>query len=227
MLLKLIGRALLGTLVVGCTPTYTGYHVEGAAEFVLDSFQIGQGRFAIPTESIGYVECPGPKVELVGAVRVREVPIESGNSLYMVLAQGGILPSANLATSYVIREGEILQVNLFALVMMRDMSQNIALCDGDQIHIAALQAPSVMVIAKQTQTIPVLGDFISLREVLHQAGIAGVSVQVIRGNPFCPKIYQLSWNHVACLREESLLLLPGDIVTVEPIPIIKRFLPSE
>ena len=55
---------------------------------------------------------------------------------------------------------------------------------------------------------------------------------VIRGSIQKPKIYQLNWEHVLHLPNDSLLLMPGDIVYVASKPItewnrfISQLLPS-
>lgn len=66
----------------------------------------------------------------------------------------------------------------------------------------------------------------SLKMALAQAG--GIkptgdksTIQVIRGNLAHPKIYTLHWNHIVRLPNNSLLVIPGDIVYVASTPISK------
>ena len=73
--------------------------------------------------------------------------------------------------------------------------------------------------------------FISLKEALVMAGGIPFTgnrncIQIIRGNLQCPKIYQISWNHIIHLPNDSLLLMPGDTVYVSEKPITQwnRFL---
>jgi polysaccharide export outer membrane protein len=66
--------------------------------------------------------------------------------------------------------------------------------------------------------------FMTLRKALAEAG--GILptgdrsyVQVIRGNILHPKIYTLRWEHVVRLPNDSMLLIPGDIVYVAATPL--------
>ena len=66
--------------------------------------------------------------------------------------------------------------------------------------------------------------FMSLREALVTAGGIPFTgdrdcIQVIRGNLMCPKVYILSWKHITLLPNESLLLMPGDVIYVSEKPI--------
>lgn len=45
------------------------------------------------------------------------------------------------------------------------------------------------------------------------------TIQVIRGNLAQPKIYTLHWNHILRLPNDSLLVMPGDIIYVASTPI--------
>jgi polysaccharide export outer membrane protein len=78
---------------------------------------------------------------------------------------------------------------------------------------------------------------VSLRQALAQAGGIPYTgdksyIQIIRGSIAQPKIYTLSWEHVIHLPNDSLLLMPGDIVYVAAKPItewnrfISQLLPS-
>jgi polysaccharide biosynthesis/export protein len=306
----------------GCTPS-CGYKycIEGAQEFVLDSYQISQGKFSIlefegecidclpplylaeyedlideddvlkialfhPTridlvnavcsvgQSVGYRVVNGAiflpmlgavpvmgltlnearakihvlynqeitnvdvfieyaarlhsKVELTGAVKVPEIPVNGRIRLYEVLSLAGVPPDANFFKSYVVREGELLPVDLYKLMVEGDMSQNIVMCPKDKIFIADPMASTVVVMGEVglSTVIPVPNGTISLREAIAAAG--GIpftgdkrAIQVIRGSIVNPKIYCLSWNHITYLPNESLLLMPGDTVYISETPITK------
>jgi len=175
-----------------------------------------------------YAERLHSKVELTGAVRVPEIPINGRIRLYEVLSLAGVLPDANLFKSYVVRRGEILPVDLYRLVHEGDMSQNIVMRPKDKIFIADPMASTVMVLGEVglAQVVPVPSGSISLREAIAAAGGIPFTgdkrcIQVIRGNIVNPKIYRLSWNHITYLPNNSLLLMPGDTVYITEKPITK------
>lgn len=175
-----------------------------------------------------YAERLHSKVELAGAVCVPEVPVNGRIRLYEVLSKAKVPTTANLFKSYVLRDDQMLPIDLYQLVHEGDMSQNIVMRPNDKIFIADPMAATVMVMGEVNlpQLIPVTKGYISLREAIAAAG--GIpftgdkrAIQVIRGNIVCPKIYRLSWNHIAYLPNDSLLLMPGDIVYISEKPITK------
>lgn len=175
-----------------------------------------------------YAERLHSKVELAGAVNLPEVAVNGRIRLYEVLALAGVPTTANLFKSYVLREGMLLPIDLYRLVHEGDMSQNIVMRPKDKIFIADPAAATVMVMGEVNlaQVIPVPKGFITLREAIAAAGGIPFTgdkrcIQVIRGSIVCPKIYKLSWNHIAYLPNDSLLLMPGDIVYISEKPITK------
>lgn len=313
--------ALVFVCLSACSPCEYRYCMEGAQEFVLDSYRISQGKFSIlelegedvcplpcaylqeyqdqideddvlnvaifhPSRtdlveavnsvrhSVGYrvidgfIHLPGldpapvqgltldearreiqslysqhiahvdvfieyagrlhSKVELTGAVKVPEIPINGRIRLYEVLALAGIPPDANLFKSYVVRQGAILPVDLYKLLHEGDMTQNIVMRPKDKIFIADPMSATITVMGEVglSRVIPVPNGSISLREALAIAGGIPFTgdkrcIQVIRGNIINPKIYRLSWNHITYLPNDSLLLMPGDTIYISETPLTK------
>ncbi len=179
------------------------------------------------------------KVELAGLVATPSVPVNGKIRLFDVLALARVPPEANLFKSYVIRDGKPLAVDLYKLLKLGDMDQNIVLKGGDKIYIAEPAAASIMVMGEvgMQKVLNLPSGFLSLREALAAAnGIPFTGdksyIQIIRGNIANPKIYTLSWEHVIHLPNNSLLLMPGDVVYVASKPItewnrfISQLLPS-
>ena len=179
------------------------------------------------------------KVELAGLVAIPSVPVDGRIRLFDVLSKAHVPPEANLFKSYVVRDKTLLSVDLYKLLKEGDMTQNIVMQGGDKVYIAEASAATVMVMGEVgvEKVVNVPHGFISLREALAEAhGIPFTGdksyIQVIRGNIVCPKIYTLSWEHVIHLSNDSLLLMPGDIVYVAAKPItewnrfISQLLPS-
>lgn len=166
------------------------------------------------------------KVELMGLVSMPSIPIDGKIRLFDVLSKAHIPTNANLFKSYVIRDDHMLPVDLGKLIKEGDMRQNIVMRAGDKIYIADTGAASLMVMGEVTheRVVSLPNGYMSLRHALAEAnGIPYTGdksyIQVIRGSIAKPKIYTLNWEHVIHLPNESLLLMPGDIVYVAAKPI--------
>jgi polysaccharide biosynthesis/export protein len=166
------------------------------------------------------------KVDLTGLVQTPTVPVDGKIRLYEVIAKAHIAPHANLFMSYVVRNGRPLSLDLHKLINQGDMTQNIVMRGGDKLFIASPSDATVMMMGEVGEPKPISLPYgsISLREALVAArGIPYTGdrncIQVIRGNLECPKIYVLSWKHIIHLRNDSLLLMPGDTVYVSAKPI--------
>lgn len=179
------------------------------------------------------------KVELAGLVAIPSIPVNGKIRLFDVLAKAHVPTEANLFKSYVLRDDLMLSVDLYKLLKEGDMSQNIVMRGGDKIYIAEGSAASLMVMGEVgvERLISLPHGYMSLRHALAEArGIPYTGdksyIQVIRGNIVRPKIYTLNWEHVIHLPNDSLLLMPGDIIYVAAKPItewnrfISQLLPS-
>jgi polysaccharide export outer membrane protein len=188
---------------------------------------------------ITYKERIVRKVELMGMTGLSSVPVDGKIRLFDLLSKAKIPPEANLFKSYIVREGKMLPVDLRKLVKEGDMQQNIVMRGGDKIYIADPSASSLMVMGEvgRERVINLPNGFVSLRHALAEAGGIPYTgdksyIQIIRGSICKPKIYTLSWEHVIHLPNDSLLLMPGDIVYVAATPItewnrfISQLLPS-
>lgn len=188
---------------------------------------------------IAYKERIARKVELLGLTALPSVPVDGKIRLYDLLSKARVPPEANLFKSYIVRNGKMLPVDLQKLIKQGDMSQNIVMQGGDKIYIAETSAASLMVMGEvvRERAISLPNGYMSLRQALAEAGGIPYTgdksyIQVIRGSICKPKIYTLSWEHVIHLPNDSLMLMPGDIVYVAAKPItewnrfISQLLPS-
>lgn len=179
------------------------------------------------------------KVELIGLVGAGSIPVDGKLRLFDLISRAHISHVANLFMSYVLRDGKQMPVDLYRLMHEGDLSQNIIMRGGDKVFIANPSDATVMVMGevRAPRPIDVPYGFISLRQALVSVGGIPFTgdkrcIQVIRGNLQCPKIYQLSWDHIVRLPNDSLLLMPGDTVYVSEKPItrwnrfIEQLLPS-
>ena len=188
---------------------------------------------------VTYRERIAKKVELAGLVHLSSIPVDGKIRLFEVLSRAQVPPDANLFKSYLIRENQIVPVDMNKLIKEGDMGQNIVMRGGDKIYIAEAHAATLMVMGEvgRERAISLPSGYMSLRQALAEAGGIPYTgdksyIQVIRGNIINPKIYTLNWEHVIHLPNESLLLMPGDIVYVAATPItewnrfISQLLPS-
>ncbi len=166
------------------------------------------------------------KVELAGLVGVPSVPIDGRLRLFETLAVARVPTNANLFKSYVVREDKMLPVDLYKLLKEGDMQQNVVMRGGDKVYIADPSASTLMVLGEvgKERVVEIPDGFMTLRKALAEAG--GITtagdrsyIQVIRGNIQHPKIYTLNWEHVVRLPNDSMLLIPGDIVFVAATPM--------
>ena len=166
------------------------------------------------------------RVELVGQVVCSSVVVDGKTRLFDVLAKAKVPPDANLFKSYIVRDQQLLPVDMHKLVKEGNMSQNIVMAGGDKIYIAEASSSAVMMLGEVTTRglINLPNGFISLREAIARAGGIPFTgdrayIQVIRGNILKPKIYTLHWKHIIHVPTDSMLLMPGDIVYVAATPI--------
>lgn len=166
------------------------------------------------------------KVQLAGLVFTPTIPVDGRMRLFETLAVAKVPPDANFFKSYVVRDDEMVPVDLYKLMKGGDMSQNIVMRGGDKVYIAEASDSTIMVLGEvgKEQVIDVPSGFMTLRKALAEAGGIPYTgdksyIQVIRGNVMHPKIYTLNWQHVIHLPNDSMLLIPGDIVYVAAKPI--------
>lgn len=213
-----------------------GLTLEEARQKIQEHYQ---GHIRETEVFLAYRDRIAGKVELMGLVAIPSVPVDGKIRLFDVLSKARVPPEANLFKSYVIRDGKMLPVDLQKLVKEGDMQQNIVMKAGDKVYIAETGAASLMVMGEvsRERVVALPAGFTSLRQALAEAGGIPFTgdksyIQIIRGSIARPKIYTLSWEHVIHLPNDSLLLMPGDIVYVAAKPItewnrfISQLLPS-
>lgn len=188
---------------------------------------------------ISYADRLHRKIELMGLVQVPAVPVDGKLRLFEALSIARIPPNANFFKSYVIRDDQLMGVDLYKLVKEGDMGQNIVMRGGDKIFIADSAASSLMVLGEvgQQRVVDVPNGFMTLKQAIaeaHGMAITGDKgyIQVIRGSLINPKIYTLHWRHLVQLPNDSMLLIPGDVVYIAATPLtewyrfVNQLLPS-
>jgi polysaccharide export outer membrane protein len=175
---------------------------------------------------VAYKDRIKKKVELAGLVQVPNIPVDGRLRLFETLSIAKVPTNANLFKSYVVRDDALLPVDLYKLLKEGDMTQNIVMRGGDKVYIADPSASTLMVLGEvgKERVVDVPDGFMTLRKAIAEAGgIAHTGdksfIQIIRGNILHPKIYTLHWEHVVRLPNDSMLLIPGDIVYIAATPI--------
>lgn len=175
---------------------------------------------------ISYKERMVRKVELAGMVQVPSIPVNGRLRLFEALSIAKVPTNANLFKSYICRDSSLLPVDLYKLLKEGDMTQNVVLRGGDKIYVADPSSSTLMVLGEvgKERVVDVPDGFMTLRKAIAEAGgILATGnksyIQVIRGNILQPKIYTLNWEHVVRLPNDSMLLIPGDIVYVAARPL--------
>lgn len=168
------------------------------------------------------------RVDFTGLSALAYLPVDGKIRLYEALSKARVSCTSNFFMSYMLREDRPLAVDFHKLMVEGDMSQNIVLRGGDKIYIAHPNESKAYVMGEvlMPKVIFLPSGSMPLAEALVTVG--GIpftgdrrAIQVIRGNLPQPKIYQLSWNHIVHLPNDSLLLMPGDTVYVTEKPITK------
>ncbi|MBI5272700.1 MAG: SLBB domain-containing protein [Chlamydiia bacterium] len=231
-------RVVGGTVILPDLPPIevSGLSLEEARLKIQSHYQ----RNIYDTEVfVSYKNRIARKVELAGLVGLSSVPVDGKIRLFDVLSKAQIPPEANLFKSYLVRNGTLMTVDMHKLMKEGDMSQNVVMQGGDKIYIAESSAATLMVMGEvsRERVVNLPSGKMSLRQALAEAGGIPYTgdksyIQVIRGSILKPKIYTLNWEHVIHLPNDSLLLMPGDIVYVAAKPItewnrfISQLLPS-
>ncbi len=166
------------------------------------------------------------KVELAGLVQLPTIPVDGRIRLFEALALAKVPSNANFFRSYLVRGESMIPVDFYKLIKEGDMSQNVVMRGGDKIYVADAADSTIMVLGEVGKecSLNIPNGFMTLRKALAEAGGIPYTgdksyIQVIRGNVLHPKIYTLNWKHVIHLPNDSMLLIPGDIVYVAAKPL--------
>jgi polysaccharide export outer membrane protein len=191
-----------------------------------------QAAFAAEIEGIelflAYKDRLTRRVDFTGLTGTPYLPVDGKMRLHEALSKARVSHGANFFMSYILRDGRPLSVDFYRLMVEGDMSQNIVLHGGDQIYIAHAAESQAFVMGEvmAPKSIPLTRGYLPLAEALVYVG--GIpftgdlqNIQVIRGSLRQPKVYFLAWEHIVHLPNESLLLMPGDIVYVTEHPMTR------
>ena len=138
---------------------------------------------------------------------------------------------ADLSSSFVLRDGQVLPVDLLALMKKGDMSQNIYLKDGDYVYIPSSLSQNIHVLGAVMQP-QALGykDRIGLvAAIAHAKGPNPDAhldkVLIIRGSFNSPKVAVVNFKKILSGEATDVKLKPFDIVWVpdRPFKVLERY----
>jgi polysaccharide export outer membrane protein len=184
-----------------------------AAKFVVD-----------PQVHVEILEHESQKFHVLGHVRTPgSFPVDGDTTLIEALTlAGGIGETGSLEGATVVRNGQLLPIDLAALVKGGDISRNVFMRKGDLVYVPNNASLKVYVLGevKKPTPVPLTDGRLSLAEALATAGgptpaRARREIAVIRGGFAEPVVYRINLEE-ALVIDHQIQLRPGDRVIVAP-----------
>jgi polysaccharide export outer membrane protein len=224
-------------------------------EITLGGLTISEARDAIAQAYAKYVVHPKVAVELQNANSLRyyllgafaqpgiKFPVHPLDLLQALALGGSVdLPNADLKQAYVAKGSVKLPIDMYALLVEGDMSQNIPLASGDVVVIPSSTAEDAFVFGAVTKpgAVPFAAGGLSLLQALSASGLdlqaltnAQMSnIHIIRGNGRTAQFLIVNANLILTGNAASFELEPGDILYVPPTrvatwnQVLQQLLPS-
>ena len=175
-----------------------------------------------PNISVRVVKYNSQKIYVLGQVNVPGAyPYDGRISVLDALgAAQGVNERADLMGSYVVREGQVVPVDLYALLRKGDMQNNIPLAGGDLIQIADAKERKVYVLGEVRKPgVFAMGseplrliDAISMAGGLDLVTAKKGNILLVRGGYVDPTVYKLDLSDVMSLTGTETIMEPGDRV---------------
>ncbi len=171
---------------------------------------------------LGRVNTPG-LYPLTGPMTVLEA-ISKAGGLFTSRFSGTTEELADLKHSFIVRDGNFLPVNFYALLHDGDLSQNIYLKDGDYIYLPSSLSQEVYVLGAVLQPKAIgFSDQITIVSAI--AGAKGLgphayaqSILIVRGSLTDPKVAVVNWYDIVTGKAPNIALEPHDIIWVPNAP---------
>jgi len=184
-----------------------------AAKYVVD-----------PQVHVEILQHESQKFHVLGHVRTPgSFPVDGDTTLLEALTMaGGIGETGSLEGATVVRNGQLLPIDLAAMIKGGDVSRNVFMRKGDLIYVPDVSSLKVYVLGevKSPTPVPIVDGKISLAEALATAGgptpaRARRELAVIRGGFAEPVVYRINLED-ALLIDHQIQLRPGDRVVIAP-----------
>ncbi|MCR9163294.1 MAG: polysaccharide biosynthesis/export family protein [Nannocystaceae bacterium] len=186
---------------------------SAAAKYVVD-----------PEVHVEILEHESQKFHVLGHVKAPgSFPVDGDTTLIEALTlAGGLGESGSLEGATVVRNGQLLPIDLAALVKGGDVSRNVYMRKGDLVYVPNASTLKVFVLGevKTPTPVPLTDGRLSLAEALATAGgptpaRARRELAVIRGGFAEPVVYRINLED-ALLIDHQIQLRPGDRVVIAP-----------
>ncbi len=171
---------------------------------------------------LGRVNTPG-LYPLEGPMTILEA-ISKAGGLFTSRFSGTTEELADLKHSFLVRNGQFVPVNFYALLHDGDMSQNIYLKDNDYIYLPSSLSQEVYVLGTVLQPKAIgFSDQITLVSAI--AGAKGLAphayaqkILIVRDSLSNPKVAEVNWWDIISGKAPDIALEPHDIVWVPNAP---------
>lgn len=193
---------------------------------------------ALQAEVTRYVVAPHVHVEILrhesqkffvlGQVaRPGAFPVDGDTTLIEAIGlAGGVPPTGDLESATVVRDGELLPINLADVLRRGDVSRNVYMRAGDLVYVPDNVAKKVYVLGEVVQptAVQIERDAVTLAEALALArgptpASARRELAVIRGGYAKPVVYRIELEK-ALLYDDQIRLRAGDRVVVAPTGLV-------
>ncbi len=150
--------------------------------------------------------------------------ISLAGGLFASRFSGSTEELADLENSFVLRDGQVLPVDMFALIKEGDMSQNIYLKDGDYVYLPSSLSQNVHVLGavRLPQAIGYKDRMTLVAAIAHAKGPTPEAnldkVLIIRGSLSAPKVAVVDLEAILAGRATNIELQPFDIIWVPNRP---------
>jgi polysaccharide export outer membrane protein len=208
----------------------------------LGGLTIAQAQALLTSRLASYVPQPQVTVELISPQSLRyyflgafnapgvKYPVHPLNLLEALALAGSVqIPSADLYQAYVAQGNVKLPVDLAALLLQGDLSQNIVLASGDVVVVPTSANENAFVFGAVSKpgAVPFNAGSLSLLQALSSASLDLTAmtnselsdVRIIRSSGARGEYFTVNASMIIQGRAQSFDLRPGDIVFVPPTPV--------
>lgn len=192
-----------------------------------DSYRVRQSKESMlefmgdePYEPVNSVAtADSKKVHVIGAVNKTVTAV--GKLTLLDIMSDIDYSDVSLFHSYLLRDNKKCLIDLQRLIVKQDISKNVLLQDGDKLYISPGNVAQVSVTGavKRPHVLTLPHGFMPIVQVLAQArGFSDKAnfdeIQIIRSVNKQMKRYVFGLEHILSLPEDSILVIPGDVIYV-------------
>jgi polysaccharide export outer membrane protein len=213
-------------------------HLPVVGALKAEGLTLTEFEAALQTEVARYVVSPHVHIEILQhesqkfyvlgeVIHPGVFPVDGDTTLIEAVGlAGGIPPTADLESATVVRNGQLLPINLADILRRGDVSRNVHMQAGDLVYVPDNVAKKVYVLGevRQPTAVQIERGSVTLAEALATAqgptpASARRELAVIRGGFAKPIVYRIDLEK-ALLYDDQIKLRPGDRVVVAPTGLV-------